>query len=373
MGVLSRYVLKRWFLPFLGILTLVTAIFLLQKILYWLPKLIENDVPFALSLQLFISLLPNISLMVLPVSYFFALYRVVKSFQANSELDAMYAGGLSLFNIFSPVLFVGVILAFFLLGLTMQIVPASKLEIHNTVEQLSSLRSAPSLVPQRFSDIENITFYFEGKDKSGAYAKVIISDARDDKTQPTLYFAKRATISKSDIGLLVQLFEGDQLGGHAGKLNLTHFQAYQIQVPLVLETEYREMQAESNLLYMNAKQLYHVLDQSVDDTKPFAEWQRRWIPPISLLILFFLAIPLSLQRKRSNKGGSFILALVILAVMTQSQLILAKKISFGVLPWWSTWVLEACYALLAYVLFMQVNQYGSLSWKRLKIFWGCPR
>ena len=364
-STLSKYVLKSWALPFFGILTLVTAIFMLQKVLFWLPRLIENDVPLDLSLQLFASLLPSILLMVVPVSYFFALYRAVKAFQGSSELDAMYAGGLSLFQVFLPILLAGVALSIGLLALTMHIVPASKLQIHNTVEQLSSLRSVPSFVPQRFSDIEGITFYFEGKDDDGAYAKVLIADAREDKNKPTIYFAQKATINQSDIGLLVQLFDGNQLGGQKNNLNLTNFKEYQIQVPIVLETEYRKLNAESNFLYMNLAKLYDVMQEN-HATAAIAEWQRRLIPPISLLILFFLAIPLSLQGKRTQKGGSFILALVLLAVMTQSQLIIAKKIAFGAFPWWSTWVLEGFYAVVAYFLFMQVNQYGSLSLKRLK-------
>ncbi len=362
-STLNKYVLKSWALPFLGILALVTAIFMLQKVLFWLPRLIENDVPLGLSLQLFASLLPSILLMVVPISYFFALYRAVRSFQGNSELDAMYAGGLSLFQIFMPVLLAGVVLSAGLLALTMHIVPASKLQIHNTVEQLSSLRSVPSFVPQRFSDIEGITFYFEGKNDDGSYAKVLIADAREDKSKPMIYVAKKATINQSDTGLLVQLFDGNQLGGQKDKLTLTHFKAYQIQVP-ILETGYRKLNAESDYLYMSLTKLYHAIQESYNP-EAIAEWQRRLIPPVTLLILFFMAIPLSLQGKR-QKGGSFIFALVLLAVMMQSQLILAKKIALAVFPWWSAWVLEGFYAMVAYFLFMQVNQYGSLSLQRLK-------
>ena len=63
------------------------------------------------------------------------------------------------------------------------------------------------------------------------------------------------------------------------------------------------------------------------------------------------------------------LAFFILALMEQSQLILYRKIGLGDAPWWSTWVLELIFVIVAVFLFAQVNKYGSLSRKRMLSFW----
>ncbi len=363
LSCLNRYVLKTWVFPFLALLFLVTLIFLLKYLLFWLPNLVENDVPLSLSIKFFTSLLPTILLMTIPVAYFFALYRSVKTFQTNSELDALYAGSLSLFNIFSPILWVGLVLSAFLLWMNMQLVPVSKLQMSNTLDEIGALHATPDFTPRRFTNIDDITFYSEGKNKDGSYAKVLISDARESKLSPNIYVADQAVIHKIDDGLLILLNKGNQFNGASTRINLTQFDAYQILVPFAFESGFRELNSESDFSFMQMKTLYQRLDTS--NIKAKAEWDSRWIPSISLILLFFIAIPLSLQAKRSQKGGSFLWAFLILILMEQSQLILYHKIELGDAPRWLTWVLESIYVFGAVLLFSQVNKYGSLSMKRM--------
>lgn len=364
LGCLQRYVLKTWLAPFVGILVLVTLILLLKQVLFWLPTLIENDVPFWLSSKLFFAFVPGILVMAIPLSYFFAVYRSVKTFQSNSELDALYAGGLSLFQVFKPVFWVGIGLSLLLLWFTMNVVPDSKLGIYNTNQQLAARHASPSFTPQRFADVEDITFYSEGKNSDGIYVRVMIADARENKLSPTLYFAETANIQKGDDGIYIILEHGNQLSGAKQKLQMTNFESYQIQIPMLFERGFNTLSATANYAYMHTKALYERM-QAENTIQSLAEWNRRFIPPLSLLILFFIAIPLSLQAKRSQKGGTFLLAITAIAIMETSQLILFRKITAGIAPWWSTWALEAVYASIAIFLFMQVNKYGSLSMKRI--------
>ena len=364
-GCLNRYVFKSWLVTFMGILLLVTSIFLLQKILVWLPRLIENDVPLVLALQLFTNLIPGILLLVIPIAYFFGLYRLVKQLQSSSELDAMYAGGLSLFNIFKPILLVGVLLSICLFWMNMLVIPDSKIKIYNTAAQLSALRSAPSFIPAQFSDVEGITFYSEGKKPDGMYSMVMISDAREHDNAPIVYFAKLASINTSDSGLFIQLFDGTQLSGMQGNLKSVYFKEYLIQIPMVFEHGFSKMNKESDYAYMDGMTLYQHMQQH-GHARSISEWQKRWIPSISILVLFFLAIPLALQAKRSNKGGSFLLALAVVALIEQIQLVTHRKIGLEVMPWWSTWAIEACYIAIALWLFFTVNKYGNLSFKHMR-------
>ena len=361
---LGGYVFKAWFMPFFGILLLITTIFLLQQVLIWLPRLIENDVPLALTVQLFSSLIPSILLKVLPMSYFFALYRVAKQLQSSSELDAMYAGGLSLFNIFKPILYIGILLSFVQLWVTMIAVPAGKLNLYNTSQQLSALQAEPSFVPKRFADVEGITFYSEGKNPNGSYSNVLISDARESIAKPQVYFAKEAFISKVSDGLAISLKDGNQISGEKDSLSLTNFDEYLIQVPLSFNVSIHEGTENTQFIFMRGQTLYDNMAEG--GIKSVAEWNKRWMPPIVLIILFFIAIPLALQAKRSQKGGSFILALIILASIDQAQSTVFRKMGLEAIPLWSSWALMVLFAVIAVFLFMQVDKYGSLSLKHMK-------
>jgi len=365
LNCLSRYILKSWGAPFIGILLLVAAIFMLQQVLIWLPKLIENGVPIGTASTLFLNLIPGILLLVTPVAYYFALYRSIKAFQTNSELDALYAGGLSLFNIFRPVFILGILLSIVLLWVSMQVVPATKVNIYNIGQVMASSHAEPNFTPQRFSDIEDITFYSDGKNSDGSYFHVMISDARENQESPLIYFAKNATITKTNLGLLLRLKDGNQISGSKDNLTYTNFKTYQIQIPLAFNNHFRTMDELSDFVYMDARTLNEQL-QSDRNIRGLAEWHKRWVPSITIIILFFLAIPMSLQAKRSQKGGSFMFSLAALAIINQTQLILYKKISLDLYPLWSAWALAFVFLIVAIFLFMQVNKHGNLSLRHFK-------
>jgi len=290
----------------------------------------------------------------------------VKQLQTSSELDAMYAGGLSLFNIFKPIFVVGILLSLLLLWLTMIVVPEGKLSLYNTSQKLSSFQAEPSFTPQQFSNMEDITFYSEGRMADGSYSNVLISDARESSINPTIYIAKAAYISRIESGLAIQLKHGNQVSGAKDTLNLTNFDEYIVQIPLAFEGSFNKKNADTEFLYMHGSSLYNQIDYG--DVKSIAEWNKRWVLALVIVILFFIAIPLALQAKRSQKGGSFIFALILLAMIDQSQYIVFVKVGAAALPIWSSWVLIVLYAMVAVFLFAQVNKYGSLSLKRMLPF-----
>ena len=142
--VLQRYVLRLWMIPFLTIFILVNALFLVQKVMIWLPELVEHEASLKLMVTLFVAMMPLDLTMTIPIAYFFALIKLILDLQANSELDAMYAGGRSIINILSPIFWVGVLLTLVMFWLTMELSPAGKVVTYNIASQLKSSNTTPS-------------------------------------------------------------------------------------------------------------------------------------------------------------------------------------------------------------------------------------
>jgi len=363
-------VLRLWLLPFLGILCLVAFIFIMQNLLIWLPVLMQHHASLDLAMHLFLGLLPNILIMVLPIAYFFALQRTVTTLQESSELDAMYAGGCSIVQIFRPVLVAGIILTLLMLWITMQLAPWGKVTTYNTVEQLSALKAEPSFAPKRFvQGIEGITFYVEGENPDGSYAQVMFADSRDDANQPVIYVAKKATFSNSDTGMLLLLEDGDQISGAKEKLRAIHFAQYSIHIPLDLEGSYRTLKPESDPSFMDGFALYDSLQQEPIKLKNQAQWHDRLLTPLMLLVLFCFAIALSMQVKRSQGGGRFFIAIALMGLINQTQLIVYNKVTLDVLPWWSLWCLLFSFGCVSLWLLWHANRYGNLQhlWQRQRI------
>ncbi|MDX8384318.1 MAG: LptF/LptG family permease [Ghiorsea sp.] len=357
---------KIWFFPFLGILCLVGLVFVIQNLLIWLPVLIEHGASLDLALTLFLSLMPNVLVMVVPIAYFFALQRTVAHLQDSSELDAMFAGGQSIMNIFRPVLLAGFVLTLLMLWITMQLAPAGKITSYNTAQQLSALKAEPNFAPKRFVlGIDDVTFYVEGKNADGSYAKVMFSDARVKNEPPTIYIAQKAWISNTDTGLSLALEHGDQLSGGEQQLRSTHFEHYNIAIPLDLKGSFRMINPESSPAFMSGAQLYHYNQEHQSDYH-IAQWHNRLLTPLTVLILFCFAIPISLHAKRSHNAGSFFIAIALIAALNQSQLITFHKVEHAVLPWWSLWCLMLGFLTVGILVLRHVNRYGSISfaWKK---------
>jgi lipopolysaccharide export system permease protein len=365
-SVLNRYILKAWGIPFLSIFILVNTIFLIRKITIWLPKLIEHDAPWDVTIMLFASMMPLDLTLTIPIAFFFALIKLVLDLQTSSELDAMYAGGRSIFNIFVPVLWAGVFLTLIMLALTMEISPAGKVLTYNTSAKLSSLKAAPTFEPKKFiNEIEGLVFYFEGKNPDGSFAHFMLTDSRDSQSEPVIYFSNRAVISRIDSGLAVRLYAGSQLMGKEEHVRSISFDHYDIAIPLELEDRYYTVNANQNPSFMGTKALFDSLFTDKVSASYVAHWNFRLVLSLSVLLLFFFAIPLALRNKRSKQSGVFLISLIVMWLINQIELVLFKKIGASLLPWWSIWLALLFFTFIGLWMFYQVHRKGVFSFNFL--------
>ena len=352
-----------WFKPFMGMFLFISAIFLIQKLTIWLPKFLEHEAPMEWAVSLFLSLVPVESTLIIPIAYFFAVIKQVKELQTNSEIDAMYAGGQSILNIFAPMLWVAVALSAVMLWLTMVASPAGKVNTHNTAQKLATLKAEPTFQPKRFVDgsAENIVFYFEGHNPDGSYAQIMLSDSRKVSKGTSVYLAERATINRTNTGLLITLFDGNVMSGEKETLRSTYFSNYQVEIPLKAQNNfYRQLTQEHSPLYMSGKVLFDSLLQEKVPMRNIAEWNYRSVSSLTVLLLFLFAVPISMQAKRSKHNGTYLIAIGIMLFIDQSQYFLFKKVEYGLLPWWSFWMLFVALAAVASWMFYTVNQRGSI-------------
>jgi len=363
-STLSRYVFRLWAVPFTVIFVLINAIFLIRKVSIWLPILVEHEAPLELTLSLFVSMIPMDLVMVIPIAFFFALIKLILDLQASSELDAMYAGGRSILNILAPVFWASVLLTFVMFLLTMQLIPMGNVVSYNISTQLKALNAAPSFEPQRFiDDIDDMVFYFDGKNSDGSYANFMLTDSRNKTGEVVTYFAEKAVLSHIDSGLVVSLFSGSQLIGEKEQLRSVKFSNYDIVIPLPESKRYFKLGKKLPPDFMDAVSLFHALTSDSVTPAHIANWHFRWVLALSVLVLFCYAIPISLRAKRSKQGAVFLFASLVMWAINQAELVVFKKIELGMLPWWSLWVVLGVFMAIGLWLLWMVQQRGVISFR----------
>ena len=362
--VLQRYVLRLWMIPFLTIFILVNALFLVQKVMIWLPELVEHEASLKLMVTLFVAMMPLDLTMTIPIAYFFALIKLILDLQANSELDAMYAGGRSIINILSPIFWVGVLLTLVMFWLTMELSPAGKVVTYNIASQLKSSNTTPSFEPRMFiTDIEGLVFYYDGKNSDGTYANFMLTDSRSGTNETNIYFANRAQISGIDEGLLVRLLDGSQLIGERDKVRSVYFSDYEVVIPLKSENKYYTIDSKAGVSFMGTKALFQALFKDNVPVSYVAHWNFRLVLGLSVLVLFFYALPISLRAKRGKQGGVFLWGILVMWVSNQTELVLFKKVEHNLLPWWSLWGVWFVFMIVGVWLFYMVHKNGVVNFR----------
>ncbi len=358
----QRYIFRLWFIPFLTIFVLVSLVFLLQRVVIWLPKLVEHDAPISLIASLFTSMMPTDWVMTIPIAFCFSFMRLILDLQTNSELDALYAGGLSLFNIFASVFWAGIVLTVLMLVLTLELVPLSKIKSYHMIAKLTHLKAAPSFEPKQFvRDVEGMVFYYEGKHDDGSYAQFMLADMRD-ASQTTLYIADSAVISPTDVGMAVHLYDGTQLSGEKDHISSVRFSDYEIVIPLENTKPYYARVNDNAPDYMGLKKLWRNLHRS---DRHMANFQFRLVLALSVLLLFLYTIPLAIRPKRSRQGSVFLWAILVMWLINQSELVVFHKMEVSALPWWSLWLLFAIFAGMGIKMLYITHKHGYMQFKHL--------
>jgi len=352
--ILDRYILRLWLGPFAGGLILVTGVLLLGRALKLLPLLAESGAPWGLLGQLMIFVLPYFALLTIPIAFFLSMQNVIAGLQQSSEMDALRAVGLSYLRIFRSIIGVAVLLYLGLALTSMVWLPQGQLSFNNVLKKIYSLKGSADLTPRRFSrDVDQITFYVNGKDDKGRYHGVMVEDGRPGG--PVYYLAEMAEILPVSGGVRLRMWNGTRLEGEGNNQRVLAFKTYEVGLSLGGLGAVKFMHSSDHVIMMTPAELWQRLQQHTTPDA-LAEWNRRLILPTTVFVLCLFALPLSLAPKRAGRTGSFLLGIGLLILLYNAQLVLHRQVGLGTLPPWSMWVGQGAFLMAGVLLWRRAEQ-----------------
>jgi len=352
--ILDRYILRLWLTPFAGGLILVTGVLLLGRALKLLSLVTDSGAPWGLLGQLMIFVLPYFALLTVPVAFFLSMQNVITELQQNSEMDAMRAAGLSYMRIFRGIIGITVLLYLGLALTSMIWLPKGQLSFNNVLKQIYSLKGSPDFTPRRFSrDVDQITFYVNGKDDQGRYHGIMVEDGRPGG--PVYYLAEMAEIVAASGGIRLHMWNGTRLEGKGEKQRVLAFKDYEVGLPLGSLSAVKFARSGDHVIMMTPSELWQRLQQhATPDAR--AEWNRRLVLPTTVLVLCLFALPLSLAPKRAGRTGSFLLGIGLLILLYNAQLVLHRQVELQTLPGWSMWAGQGVFFVAGALLWHRAEQ-----------------
>ncbi|MGI9509853.1 MAG: LptF/LptG family permease [Geminicoccaceae bacterium] len=114
MKIIDRYIIRHTLSRFSMLLGLVMFALLMERLVRLLDLVATKNTPFGVVGQMMLNLIPHYLSLALSTAFFIAVLMAVIRLREDSELDALYAGGVSLYRIARPIF--GLACLFCLLG-----------------------------------------------------------------------------------------------------------------------------------------------------------------------------------------------------------------------------------------------------------------
>lgn len=369
----SFYILKEILPIFLIGLMTFTIILLMDKILKLIDLIVTRGVPFTQIFMLLLFISPSFLIFTIPVSVLLAILLAFGRLSGDSEITAFKASGISLYQLYVPVLLFSLAAYLLTAFLVSYGLPWGNRGFKATLYLLAQSKVDVEIKERVFNDaFDGFVIYvnkipIQGDKMEG----ILIYDERDKEKINTI-FAKEGfliTNPKSQ-ELILRLLNGDL---HRFEPKTNTYQKMQF------DTYDLKLELAKTLVAMGKKLKDH--EMSIDDIKEKIEKKRllgqdttsqevelhkRYAIPFSCLVFGLMGLPLGIQPRRSGRSYGFVLSLLILLAyyisLSASEMFAVQKTIPPFLAGWSPNLLFGAFGIYLLIRSSQEVPFKPVVW-----------
>jgi lipopolysaccharide export system permease protein len=324
--ILNRYLLKEISLPFCLILLILTFVLLMGKTLRLMDMMVNKGVQFVDVAQLIAFLMPSLLVYTIPISLLIAILIGVGRLSSDNEITVMRSSGISLYQLFIPVLFFSCTAFLATAAMSFLLVPAGNTATKNLIFSIAQHKASLGIQEKVFNDdFQGILIYADKIPQSGDYLEgVIISDRRPGQ-EPATIFARRAYLISDPGSLSLNLRLESGISSNTDIRKSTYrqmiFQTYDIKLDIGAtlsgpqEKDSREMTFQELLSALGKSGLKQKFIGEL-----MTELYKKITIPFSCLIFSVMGLPLAIRPQRSAKARGFVIGLFIIMLYYLLQL-----------------------------------------------------
>jgi lipopolysaccharide export system permease protein len=336
--LLYSYLATEMLGPFFASFLIMNCVFFLVKLIPFLNFVLELDIGLADFIRLFCYLFPNIFLYSIPMAAMLGITIGFARLSSDSEILALKASGISIYQILPPVIIVAALIALLTSFVSIKLIPSSAVAMKQLSYQLLREKISKGLKEHMFTEaLGDVVVYVDRIDKTtGEWTKVWVSDMRG-VDNPIVTMASTGKMASSLETMMVSIVLGDGSLHKPGNDNaqIVQFDQYQINIPLQLP-ETKATRLKNNALTMKELQLETQQAENDDlrSRKVLIEYHKRLVLPVGCLMISLLGLPLGLQARPGKKAIGIQAGLAIF-VLYYIFFTLGKHLAEdGVLPVW---------------------------------------
>ncbi len=343
-----REQLQSFIISILGL----NLILMMEKILKLSRVLAGLGATFSDFLEVILLVQPQLMLFTLPMSFLLSVLLTYGRMVMDNEVIVLRSAGMPLHSLFKPTFYIsGILLAISFL-VSLYIMPKALTTLRGHINTLLQQRAAMAIEPGIFFNaFKGIVILTNEKDPSGTYKGIFLYDERDKEQRLAIYAQKGNLVIDKDMVTYLKLNNGTvHIVKNEGSV-LIKFKEYTFKVSVegeLLGQRKNEMTLQE--LFRKAKEEeFRRLDY-------FIEIHRRFSFPLLIIILAFLAPPLSLMAGKSGRLGGLFLGLALFTLYYAVLLYSENLVRTGKAPHYVCWIPFVILAIISAVLYWRANE-----------------
>lgn len=346
--ILLRYLMLETFKSQVGILFVLLLIFVSQKFIGILAQAINGVIPADLVLTLLYLNLPTLGTLMLPISFYLAILFAHGRLHSESEMVAMTSCGYSPNSVLKATLLLSFFTFSFASYNSLYLAPLAEDKVVSVIEEAESDSGTATLIEGRFhktSDNGGVV-YVEKYQKGKTLQRIFAAHwPKEINRAPSILTALTGQIENKKDGTWLTLKDGQRYAGIVGQYDFenSEFNTYEVHI------ENREVQNRTR----GVEALSTMELIGVEDNKYQAELQWRIAIPLSILLLTFMAVPLSKVNPRQGRYAKLLPALALYLSFFLLLSTAKSLIEDGSLPPISIWGVQITFFGIGLVLHLQ--------------------
>jgi lipopolysaccharide export system permease protein len=321
MRILDRYILREMLPPFFISMAVLLFVLFLQKLFQLADLIISKGATLVSTLNILAYIVPGFLVITIPMSLIVASLTTFARLSADSEITAMKASRISLYNMIRPV-FLFALFAFAVTAYTsLMLVPGANSALKAHIIAMMKSRALIGIEPGVFSNtFEGMIIYVDKMDPQDNLEGIFISDERSVR-EPYAIVAKQGRLIADQQAMNVTLAmqngtiltqpHTDQayslMGFDTARLNLDVSNA-------LLKNQSPGKGPED----LESLELTREIEQLRSEGKPAyryeTELQKRLSIPFACILLGLIGAPLGIRRSRTGKSAGIAIALLVFLV-----------------------------------------------------------
>lgn len=208
--IINVYIIKEILPVFFSSLFVAIFIALATRMLPFMEMVVSRGAKLTHVASLFIYLLPEIFLFALPAASLISVTVSFLRFSSDSEIIALKAAGVSVYQLTVPVVFISLTWAIFAFFISIIAIPWGNSSFKELIFKLAKSSTSPAISSQMFSEpFKGIIFFVNSfSEQDGYMENVFVSDMRNKNETHSIIAARAQQLSSERDAIIIRFEDG---------------------------------------------------------------------------------------------------------------------------------------------------------------------